>query len=307
MEKVSVVICAYNPNRAIFERVIDSLQNQTLEFEYWELLIIDNNSSSPISDWLTINWHPQGRIISEIKPGLINARNRGTIEAKYDYIISVDDDTLLCDNYLELAQKIYTSDPNLGIIGGRSTPIYLEKPPKWISQFNGLLAIRDLGEMEIVQQLNHERPTEYPTIAPILIAPRKKCMEEYISFFENSLISKSLGRKGSSLASGEDNDINMFIYAKGYKIGYFPDLKFEHIIPAFRTTKKYLVEMAYESNRSWVKMLTNHGINPWKKIKSNTVLLRQAKAFFTYKAWKNTPNYIKWRGACGKFKGLSEL
>ena len=195
----------------------------------------------------------------------------------------------------------------MGIIGGRSTPIYLEEPPKWISQFNSLLAIRDLGEIEIVQQLNQERPTEYPTISPILIVPRKKCMEEYISFFENSLISKSLGRKGTSLASGEDNDINMFIYAKGYKIGYFPDLKFEHIIPPFRTTKKYLAKMAYESNRSWVKMLTNHDINPWQKIKSNTVLLRQAKAFFTYQAWRDAPNYIKWRGACGRFKGLSEL
>lgn len=307
MEKLSVVICAYNPNQEIFKKVINSLKIQTLGLDNWELLIIDNNSSTAISEWLKIDWHEESRIILESKPGLIYARNRATIEAKYEYLVSVDDDTVLCSNYLELVQKIYSSDSDLGIIGGRSTPLYLQKPPKWISQFNNLLAIRDLGEKEIIDKMDGSVPKIYPIISPILIAPRKKCMMEYLLFFQNSSISRNLGRKGDSLASGEDNDINMFIYANGYKIGYFPDLKFEHIIPPFRTTRKYLSKMSYESNRSWVKMLSNHKINPWKPIKKKTVFLRKFKAFFKYMAMLNTPNYIRWRGACGLFKGLSEL
>ena len=307
MSQLSVIICAYNPDRILLERVVESLKSQTLELTYWELIIIDNNSDIPISNWLSLKWHPRSKIVSEPKSGLIHARNRGTVEAQFEYIISVDDDTLLHPDYLETARNIYLADPELGIIGGRSFPIYMGDPPKWIGQFDQLLAIRDLGDEIIIQQRSEEPPTEYPKVAPILIAPRKKCMEAYQSFFENSTISKQLGRKGSSLASGEDNDINMFIYTSGYKIGYFPELKFDHIIPAFRTTKKYLAKMAYESNRSWVKMLANHHIRPWKKIEVYTVALRQLKAFFTHAAWKSAANYIKWRGACGKFKGLSEL
>jgi glycosyltransferase involved in cell wall biosynthesis len=305
--KLSVILCAYNPDKEIFEKVITSLSAQTLDFDYWELIIIDNNSTEPISEWLNLDWHPSGKIVFEAKPGLIRARNRGTIEAKYSCLISVDDDTPLFNNYLAEALKIFSSDPMLGIIGGRSIPVFLEEPPKWISEFSNLLAIRDLGDKEITEQIGADPATSYPVCAPLLIAPRKKCMEEYSVFFEKSSISQNLGRKGSELTSGEDNDINMFIFVKGYKLGYFPSLKFYHIIPPFRTTKKYLSNMAYASNRSWVKMLTNHNINPWQKIGQNTVLLRQIKAFFKFKAWLNTPNYIRWRGACGLFKGLSEL
>jgi hypothetical protein len=37
------------------------------------------------------------------------------------------------------------------------------------------------------------------------------------------------------------------------------------------------------------------------------VPLRKLKAYFTYKAWENEPNYIKWKGACGMFEGLAKL
>jgi len=304
---LSVILCSYNPDRNIFEEVVTSLKNQTLPYNYWELLVIDNNSSEAISNWLDLSWHPNARIILENKIGLINARNRGTIEAQYEYLISVDDDTALFEDYLACAQNIYSSDPSLGIIGGRSFPKFLKEPPDWISEFNVLLAIRDLGETEITIQKSKFNIDKYPACSPILIAPRKKCMNEYLHFFSKNEISKNLGRKGSNLSSGEDNDINMYIFLKGYKLGYFPNLKFYHIIPEFRLTKKYLAKMAYESSRSWVKMLSNHNIRPWIPISRKTVWMRQLKAFFKQKAWLSKPNYIRWKGACGTYKGLSEL
>lgn len=307
MIKLSVILCTHNPNQAILKQVIDSLHSQTLTINDWELLIIDNNSLVPVAGMIDFAWHSDARILIEPELGLINARNRGTVEAKYPYLVSVDDDTPLFEDYLAQIQKIYSRDPELGVVGGRSYPIFLETPPSWISDFNTLLAIRDLGEKEITDQLNEPKPRAYPECAPILIAPKKACMEEYNAFFKQSLISRNLGRKGDHLASGEDNDINMFIYSKGYKLGYFPELKFYHIIPSRRTTRAYLIRMAFESNRSWVKMLSNHNIYPWKKIAKATFLPRIIKAYFKFRAWKNTPNYIRWKGVCGSFKGLSEL
>lgn len=306
--KLTVTICAYNPKPHIFKQVLESLRNQTLEKNYWELIIIDNNSNTPIQTWVDLTWHPNASIVIEKEQGLIHARNRATLEAKNDYLISVDDDTPLFPNYLANAKRIYSENPNIGIIGGRSFPKYEITPPVFIEKFLSFLAIRDLGEDIILDQLlPNQQLHQYPKCAPILIAPTKKCMLLYKDFFDSNAISRELGRKGNSLASGEDNDINLFIYKNGFTLGYFPELKFYHIIPKERLEISYLKRMAFESNRSWVKVLNIHGICPWKPIKKWTLPLRLLKAYFNFKPWVSHINAINYQNSKGILIGLSEI
>ena len=306
--KITVVICAYNPKSRIFDQVLDSLKKQTLEKNRWELIIIDNNSSTPIETWLDLSWHPCSKIVLEKQQGLIHARNRATMEASGEYLISVDDDTPLFDDYLAHAEKIFLTNPNLGIIGGRSFPIYEIEPPGFIENFKSFLAIRDLGEEVILDKLTKQKDfKEYPKCAPILIAPTKKCMLLYKDFFDSSAVSKELGRKGSSLASGEDNDINLFIYKNGFTLGYFPELKFYHIIPKERLKISYLKRMAFESNRSWVKVLNIHRICPWRPIKKWTYPFRKIKSYIRNRPWLSEINAIKYYSSIGTLKGLTEI
>jgi glycosyltransferase involved in cell wall biosynthesis len=306
--KLSVIICAHNPKLTYLNQVLDSLKSQTLSKDLWELIVIDNNSSQPLKEVLDLSWHLDNQIIIEEKLGLIHARVRGVKESKHEIIITVDDDTPLFPDYLENALKIYQSNPELGIIGGKTIPIFEETPPGWLNEFYTCLAIRDLGNDPIIRQLNkNETATSYPDCSPILIAPKRECMLKFIEYYEQSKEAQSLGRRGDDLASGEDNDINLFIYKSGYALGYFPELKFYHIIPAKRMSKEYLSKLQYSMNKSWVKVLSIHGISPWKKVSHSTLKLRKAKAWIKYKAWKSEPNYIKWRGACGLFEGLSEI
>lgn len=308
MSKISVVICTWNPNKELLDMVLNSLQKQTLSQQQWELIIIDNKSEIEISSWLDLSWHRDSHIHREEQQGLIYARIKGTHEAKYDLLVSVDDDTLLADNYLDNVQKIYNKFPHLGNIGGRSIPIFESRPPFWIKEFYAILAIRDLGEYPIIERLKNKNDLfYYPSSAPLLIAPRKKCMLNYIDFFNNNNYSKYLGRKGNSLSSGEDNDINLFLFKSGFSLGYFPELIFYHIIPEKRTTVNYLARLVFSSSMSWVKVLENYHINPWKKIPKWTVPLRILKAWFSHKAWRSEVEYIKWKGACGTFQGLSEI
>jgi glucosyl-dolichyl phosphate glucuronosyltransferase len=308
MNSISVILCTWNPNKELLNRVIQSLKNQTLFQQNWELIIIDNKSDVEICSWLDLSWHSDSRILREEKQGLIHARIKGSIEAQYELLVSVDDDTLLADDYLENIQNIYTKYPNLGTIGGRSIPIFEFVPPLWIKEFYGILAIRDLGEFEIIEQLENEKNlSSYPTCGPLLIAPRKSCMLKYIDFFNKNFYSKDLGRKGNDLSSGEDNDINLFIYKTGFQVGYFPELIFYHIIPESRTKVSYLAKLVFSSSISWVKVLENYNINPWRKIPKWTVPFRNLRAWISHKAWKNEVNYIKWKGACGTFQGLSEI
>ncbi|RYZ28518.1 MAG: glycosyltransferase family 2 protein, partial [Chitinophagaceae bacterium] len=289
--KLSVVICAHNPKPDYLNRVLESLKIQTLSFEYWELILIDNGSFTPLKDRFTLSWHPQSKIVAEDKLGLIHARVRGVKEASNDIIISVDDDTPLFEDYLENALRIYTMYPELGIIGGKTVPQFEETPPIWLNEFYSCLAIRDLGDKPIIRQLQRgEKASNYPDCAPILIAPKKECMLRFIEYYEKNEAAQSLGRKGTDLASGEDNDINLFIYQQGYALGYFPELKFYHIIPAKRMKKEYLSKLQFSMNKSWVKVLFIHDVLPWKKIAPLTVPLRKAKAWINYKAWKSEPN-----------------
>jgi glucosyl-dolichyl phosphate glucuronosyltransferase len=306
--KLSVVICAHNPNIDYLNRVLDSLKSQTLSHDFWELLLIDNNSKQSLKDIFDLSWHFKSQVIIEEKLGLIHARVRGVKEAKHEIIISVDDDTPLFPDYLENALNIYLENPQLGIIGGKTIPIFEEEPPKWLNEFYTCLAIRDLGENTIISKLDkNAKASSYPDCAPILIAPKRECMLKFINYYEQSLAAQSLGRRGQDLASGEDNDINLFIYKEGYALGYFPQLKFYHIIPAKRMSKEYLSRLQYSMNKSWVKVLSIHNIFPWEKISPSTLPLRKAKAWLSYRAWKSDPNYIKWKGACGLFEGLAAL
>ncbi|RZK25250.1 MAG: glycosyltransferase family 2 protein [Flavobacterium sp.] len=307
LDRISVVICCYNSNPKYLERVLHSLKSQSLPINFWELIIIDNNSDNPINLIVDIGWHHNAKICMEKNPGLVNARIRGVYEAAYEIIVTVDDDTPLYNNYLSNVIEIYNMNPRLGVIGGRTVPEYETQPPSWFKEFEGLLAIRDLGNDIIIEKCMSESELSYPKSAPLLIAPRKTCMLAYIEHYKKSHLSKQLGRNGFDLASGEDNDINLFIYKNGWHLGYFPKLKFIHLIPQERLTLKYLANMSFSSSVSWVKVLEIHKLNKHSRIAKWGILPREIKAWFKLKAWKNESNYIKWRGACGIFKGLSEI
>jgi len=80
-----------------------------------------------------------------------------------------------------------------------------------------------------------------------------------------------------------------------------------HIIPVDRIRVSYLATLNYSSNKSWIKVLENHHINPWKKISKWTVVPRKVKAWLFYKALLTPVRYIKWRGACGLYDALSDI
>ncbi len=305
--KLSVIICTYNPKATVLDRVLQSLKQQTLSLTEWQFIIVDNRSENGVLAQCDLSWHPDHQLVREEKAGLIHARICGTLKAKHDILVSVDDDTPLFPDYLENIQQIYLQNLDMGVVGGRTVPEFAVPPPAWIKSFYSLLAIRDLGDNPIIERLKkNETIKNYPQSAALLIAPRKKCMLDYIDHFNGDSVSGSLGRKGDDFSSGEDNDINLFIYKSGYALGYFPQLKFIHLIPESRLQAGYLAKLQFSSSKTWIKVLSKYGINPWPKIPKVTVGLRKIKAWISYRAWASPENHIRWRGACGTFEALAE-
>jgi glycosyltransferase involved in cell wall biosynthesis len=301
---LSVIIPTYNPDPERLNQTLGGLKNQTLALDRWELILVDNNSSFDVSGKIDLSWHPDHRVITEPRQGLTVARLKGFAAARRDIIVLVDDDNILENHYLQHTLDIFSAYPFMGAIGGKSIPRFDHGQPDWLKEFYGNLALRDLGEAIIVNSWNNS----YPHAAPIGagLAIRKCSLETYIAkiSFEKNIIAD---RQGNSLSSGGDNDMVLDILKAGYQVGYFPSLSLIHIIPEKRTKVAYLARLLNNTNKSWVLLLENHGINPWEKIPGWTVPLRKIKAWFTYKAWLNEVNYIRWKGACGTYDGLSEI
>lgn len=299
---ISILISTYNPCLERLNKTINGLKQQSLSTAFWELIIIDNNSSNDFASELDISWHPGSRVIYEQRQGLTYARLMGFKEAKGEIIIMVDDDNLLNTDYLEQTLYIFKDKPLLGAIGGKSLPIFEAEEPDWLHNFYNSLALRDLGD----QILQEKWENSYPQCAPIGagMAIRRTALKSYI---DKVLSGRSIvtDRTGTSLTSGGDNDIVIEVLKSGFTVGYFPALQLQHIIPVERMQVSYLAKLNNNTNRSWVQLLENHDINPWGKITKWTVPLRKAKAWFNYKPWKSKINYIYWRGACGTFDGLA--
>lgn len=305
----SVIIPTYSPHLDTLNTVLDALKGQTLTKDNWELILIDNATPDATHiQQFDLTWHANARSVREEQLGLTYARLRGIREACGQLIFFIDDDNKLHRSYLERGVDLFAQHDNLGAIGGKALPIFHAPPPDWIDEFYGYLALRDLGESEMVsEKLTDPRSLQsYPDYAPIgagmvLHSDAAKLYAKMCDKADNLLTD----RCGTQLSSSGDNDIILTIMKGGWKVGYSPNLILEHLIPDQRLTRKYLAEMAYSTSRSWVEVLIKHDILPWDRIPAWSVPLRKLRSFFRYKAWQDAPSYIRWRASCGLFNSLA--
>lgn len=308
---LSVVICTHNPKPEIFSKVISSLKDQSLKYHQWELILIDNQSATPVSEWIDISWHPSSKIIIEPTLGLSHARLSGVRAANTDLIVFVDDDNILNEEYIQESLKFHYQHPEVGCFGGRSIPEFETPPPQWFFSTGIDLGCQNFGDKLHISNFRSKdfRVTSYPQFAPIGtgMVILKQAFLMYVEEVARDTRRLELGRKGQALTSGEDNDIILTIIKHGFEIAYVPTLQIRHIIPQKRYSQGYLSKMAFESNRSWVKVLNMHGINAWKHISPMTLPLRKLKAYLKIKPWKSNNKLIEWQAACGILKGQSEI
>ena len=304
----SVLLCTHNPAPELLSSTLAALSGQTLPASEWELILIDNASSSPIEAEV-FHWHPHGRVIREPKLGLTCARRRGIDEARGELLVFCDDDNLLEPDYLATAAAIFASHAKLGAAGGRSSPRYLATPPAWWRPFASRLILSDLGgEQQVVSWRDTDaKDRTYPPCAPTGsgMVLRREIGQEYARSLEESPTTPD--RVGRELSSGGDCAMVLTALLLGWDIGYFPDLKLIHVIAARRLRMGYLARLNRASSESWVRLLAHHGICPWGAIPGWTVGLRQARAFFRQRAWRSPENYVGWAGACGLFAGRARI
>jgi glycosyltransferase involved in cell wall biosynthesis len=239
LARISVIVCSYNPRAAYLQRTLQSLAGQTLKRSDWELLLIDNNSDTTLSELWDLSWHPNGRHLREDELGLTPARLRGIAESAGRLLIFVDDDNVLAADYLERADSLAGSWPELGVFGSGTLEPEFETPPP--PQVEPLLPMLALRSVPTAQCANKSTETQcIPWGAGLCV--RREIATAYAALVKELSMS-ALGRSGERLFCGEDDVFSFLASKKGSCFGIFPELRITHLISARRLTENYFVRL----------------------------------------------------------------
>ncbi len=250
MLSISVIICTVNPRMDIFQRVLDSVDGQTLAHSRYELIVVDNNSNPPLAvEDLRKEREMTLRLIREPMPGLSYARIAGIRQARGQVLVFVDDDNFLDERYLETALKISENEPNLGAFGGISEAV-LERPVgKWKTKLLPYLGVRDYGPEVITSDADHWGHWE-PIGAGMVT--RRDVAEAFVKLIDEIPHAGKLGRSGTMLLSGEDSLFARLANRLGYSCSYQPTLKLQHFIKKGRLKVGYFARLIKGHGHSFV-------------------------------------------------------
>jgi glycosyltransferase involved in cell wall biosynthesis len=234
----SVCVCTYNGEGRV-GLVIEALAAQTQPLDTWELLVIDNASTDGTTDsvnrLIKAKLGGNGRVVHEERPGLSFARARAAREARGEIICFLDDDNIPAPDFVAGAIKAFAGRSSVGALGGRILPVWEIPPnPLALAVQNFALAICDLGDKSFRHQA-----TNGPVGAGLCI--RSKILNAIYS--EHRTAVKVTGHQGRGLRGGDDLAMGILTWKLGYECWYEPSLTIQHLLPASRMEKKYLLRL----------------------------------------------------------------
>lgn len=263
---ISVILCTYNPDKAIIERVLAHLAQQTLPQDRWELLLVDSVSTNSVPAGLDLSCFRNGRLITMKEPGLTPARAAGGKAAKGELLVFVDDDNLVAPDYLDQCGKLAEEFPGIGVFSASieaelEAPASLPMAPYW-----SYLAVRPL---ERDYWANVPAPHVWPIGAGMGV--RRAVMEHYLDSLARDPRRKKFDRIGQSLEASGDSDIGAASFDLGMGCGAFRALQLKHVIRKHRLEPQYLGRLVRSVSRSGVRfqqMLSGPevGLNDFAKL-----------------------------------------
>lgn len=301
MLKITCIICAYNPRMDYLNHTLDSLRAQRFACEDWEFILVDNNSDEPLSDRFDLSGLPHARCVVEAEPGLTHARLCGIAEAKGEYLIFIDDDNILAENYLSTVSDLFEANQMLGCIGGALLPRFEVPPPAHSEPFWECLALREVTQIEINDTYSFAAK---PFGAGMAL--RSEVAKQYAGMVTESDSRKGLGRVGQSLGGCEDIDLAFTACDLSFCCGLFPQLRLTHLIDARRVEWAYLKKIAYGANVSYIALAAARNFSLPSRLQCCRVWLKELVKIALHPSKISVTKFVKKHHETrGLLKGLS--
>ncbi|MEO4000994.1 glycosyltransferase [Mesorhizobium sp. CAU 1732] len=236
---LSVVIAAHAPDPDRFRRVLSALRVAVTNAGDVETIVVRNGGPAIPDDVLAAG---RGiRLVDEDRLGIAWARATGIGAARGAYIVFVDDDTVLDEDYLVEARRFAVANPSMGVFGGRIVGEFATPPAPAISAALPFLALRDFGPQEKRVAAQAEPGFDVPGAGMVL---RRDIALAFARMVEDGTLA-GIGRTGNSLASGDDTACCLIARRMGLPLAYVPALRLTHIIPKGRLEADYLRRLVH--------------------------------------------------------------
>ena len=186
-----ISVCIYTFNRAdLLVDALESVCNQTLPSELFEVVVVDNRSTDGTREVVRDFEKLQSNLqyFYEECQGISYAKNRGWKEANGEYVGFLDDDGMAPPDWLGIAAGVIRlRSPDL--LGGPFYPSYLGQKPVWFKDEYGAFSLGDQAK-ELIS------PDEYLSGGNLFI--RRKLLEHMGGF------DPGLGMQGKQIGYGEE-------------------------------------------------------------------------------------------------------
>ena len=130
---ISVAICTYN-RFDYLPLAIESLKQQTLSDERFEIIIVDNSDDDDRAArfWQGYRLPHNSRLVNTTPPGLSRARNCALELSQSPIIVYIDDDAVATQNLLSSYIEYFNKYPEANVVGGKINPIWPGEKPDWL-------------------------------------------------------------------------------------------------------------------------------------------------------------------------------
>ena len=264
MKTISIVLVTYNAQHYI-ESCLDSIFKQG--FREYEIIVIDNASQDTPKSLIKNRYIDITLIENRENFGACYARNQGIRKAKGEFILFLDHDVILLNNFLKKIYQAIESNYNIGAAGAK---ILLNDKKTIYSagiHFSWLWRFSDIGSGKIDSpKFNHRKFVFGVSQAAALY--RREALESI--------------RQGEEYFDKdffyffEDVDVCWRLQKKGWKILYTPEAECLHI--AGRSRNKDRVSQYLCMRNRYLMIIKNE---------SPFGLLRFSIVFFVYDFWRN--------------------
>ena len=173
-KSVKLILLSYN-NQKLLKENIDSILKNTSQFE---LLIVDNNSdieTKKYLDSITSNNEQINVIYNENNVGFPGGINIGLKENNNEYVVILNNDIIVTNNWLNRLIEIAESNPKIGIIGPISNYVsgaQLDKSANYKS-------VEEMHKYAAkIAKENKGKLTEFPRVAFLCTLIKKEVIEK---------------------------------------------------------------------------------------------------------------------------------
>jgi len=120
---VTVVVCTRD-RAGDLARCLDALL--ALDYPNLDLLVVDNAPRTDATQMLVRERYPRVRCVTEPRPGLDWARNRGLLESRGEIIAYTDDDVIVDPHWVSALVRVFEADETVAAVTGLVVPYELE-------------------------------------------------------------------------------------------------------------------------------------------------------------------------------------